>query len=112
MRKPAARHFGTPPLMRGSHLMEHQLLHPKIGNLTDKQSAFAATVERVDRSEFLEQPSGTAEFAEDSSVRAHPVYLTRDIDIVPRIGIGNIQDRTGSLGDTHRLALPSSKTRS
>src|SRR5438552_2668239 len=85
--------------------MEHQFLHPKIGKLPDKESAFAAAVDGVDRTEFLEQPSGTAEFAEDSSVRAHPIYLTRDIDIVPRIGIGNIEDRIGSLGDTHRLCV-------
>ena len=54
---------------------------------------------------FLEQPSGTAELAEDSSIQAHPIDLTRDIDIVPRIGIGNIKHRIGSLGDTHRLRV-------
>src|SRR5439155_522983 len=98
--------------MRGSHLMEHQYLHPKIGKLTDKESAFPAAVDGVDRTEFLEQPSGTAEFAEDSSVRAHPIYLTRDINIVPRIGIGNIEDRIGSLGDTYRLCVAEVRKRS
>src|SRR5438477_8939515 len=91
--------------MRGSHLMEHQFLHPKIGKLTDKESAFAAAVDGVDGAEFLEQPSGTAEFAEDGSVRTHLIDLTRDIDIVPRVGIGNVEDRIGALGDTHRLCV-------
>lgn len=85
--------------------MEYQFLHPKIGKLTDKESAYAAAVDRVDRAEFFEPPSGTAEFAEDSSVQAHPIDLTGDIDIVPRIGIGNIENGIGSLGDTHRLCV-------
>src|SRR4029453_10770660 len=88
-----------------SHLMEHQILHAKIGKLTDKESVFATAVNGVDRPEFLEQPSGTAEFAEGGSVEAHPVYLTGDIDIVPRIGIGNVENGIGSPGDTHRLCV-------
>ena len=56
--------------------MEHQFLYSKIGKLTDKESVFAAAVDGVDRSEFLEQPSGTAKFAEDRSVQAHPIDLT------------------------------------
>src|SRR5215471_15799176 len=88
-----------------SRLMEHQFLYSKIGKLTDKESVFAAAVDGVNRPEFLEQPAGTAKFAEDGSVQAHPVYLTGAIDIVPRIGIGNIEDGVGSLGDTHRLCV-------
>src|SRR5438552_3231435 len=83
--------------------MEYQLLYPKIGELADKESVFAAAVDGVDRAEFLEQPSGTAKFAEDRSVQAHLKYLTGDIDIVPRIGIGNVEDGIGSLVDAHRL---------
>src|SRR5215467_915038 len=89
----------------GSRLMEHQFLYSKIGKLSDKESVFAAAVDGVNRPEFLEQPAGTAKFAEDGSVQAHPVYLTGTIDIVPRIGIGNIEDGVGSLGDTHRLCV-------
>jgi hypothetical protein len=44
-----------------------------------------------------------AKFAEGRSVQAHPIYLTGDIDIVPRIGIENIEDAIGSLASTHRL---------
>ena len=43
--------------------MQYQLLYPEIGKLTDKESVFAAAVDRVDRAEFFEQPSGTAKFA-------------------------------------------------
>src|SRR5437763_16817311 len=85
--------------------MEHQFLYSKIGKLTDKESVFAAAVDGVDRSEFLEQPSGAAKFAEDRSVQAHPIYLTGDIDIVPWIGIGNVEDGIGLLADTHCLCV-------
>src|SRR5262249_20610328 len=85
--------------------MEHQFLHPKIRKLTDKESVFAAAVNGVDRSEFLEQPSGAAKFAEDCAVQPQPIYLTGNIDIVPRIGIGNVEHGIGSLGDTHRLRV-------
>src|SRR5436190_22817939 len=85
--------------------MEHQFLYSKIGKLTDKESVFAAAVDGVNRPEFLEQPSGTAKIAEDRSVQAHPIYLTGAIDIVPRIGIGNVEDRIGALGDAHRLCV-------
>src|SRR5438552_13063252 len=85
--------------------MEHQFLYSKVGKLADEESVFAAAVDGVDRPEFLAQPSGTAKSAEDRSVQAHPIYLTRDIDIVPRIGIGNVEDGIGSLGDTHRLCV-------
>src|SRR5262249_18949803 len=88
-----------------AHLMEHQFLYSKIGKLTDKESVFAAAVDGVDRPKFFEQPSGTAKFAEDRAVQPHPIYLTGDIDIVPRVGIGNIEDWIGSLGDTHRLCV-------
>ena len=56
--------------------MEYQLLDPKISELTDKQGIFAAAIDGVDRAEFLEQPSGTAKFAEDSAVQAHLQDLT------------------------------------
>src|SRR4051812_49255008 len=85
--------------------MEHQFLHSKIGKLTDKESVIAAAVDGVNRPEFLEQPSGPAKFAEDRSVQAHPIYLTRPIDVVPRIGIGNIENGIDSLGDAHRLCV-------
>src|SRR5262245_52703592 len=87
------------------HLVEHQFLHPKIGKLADQESAFTAAVDGVDGTEFLEQSSGTTEFAEDRSVRAHPINFTRDIDVIPRIGVGGIEDRIGSPGDTHRLCV-------
>src|SRR5215472_13193899 len=85
--------------------MEHQPLHPKISKLTDKESVFASAVDGVNRPEFLEEPSGTSKFAEDRSIQAHPIYLAGDIDIVPRIGIGNVEDGIGTLGDTHRLCV-------
>src|SRR5689334_9713753 len=85
--------------------MEHQLLHAKIGKLADKESVFAAAIDGVHRPEFLEQPSGTAKFAEDRAVQAHPVYPAGDIDIVPRIGIGNVEDWIGAFADTHRLCV-------
>src|SRR5262245_16958752 len=93
------------PAIGESRLMEHQFLHSKVGKLTDKECVFAAAVDGVDRPEFLEQPSGTAKFAENRSVQAHPIDLTGDIDIVPRVGIGNVEDGIGSLGDTHRLRV-------
>src|SRR5438876_479546 len=99
------RASGGPPRIRGLDSMEHQFLHAKVGKLTDKESAIAAAVDGVDCAEFLEQPSGTAEFAGYRPVQAHPVYLTRDVDIVPRIGIRNIERRIGALGDTHRLCI-------
>src|SRR5262249_46619220 len=50
-------------------------------------------------------PSGTAKFADNRSVQPQLKYLTGDIDIVPRIGIGNVEDGIGSLADTHRLGV-------
>src|SRR5216117_1869839 len=85
--------------------MKHQFLYSKIGELTNKESVFAAAVDGINRPEFLEQPSGAAKFAENRSVQPHPVYLTSAIDIVPRIGIGNIEDGIGSFGDAHRLRV-------
>src|SRR5262249_53641849 len=76
-----------------------------IGQLTDIESILASAVDRVDRTEFLEEPSRTAKFAEDRSVQAHPINLAGDIDIVPRIGIGNVEDGVGSLADAHRLCV-------
>jgi hypothetical protein len=75
---------------------------PNIGRLTDKESAFAATVDGVDRPEFL-QPYGSAKFAENRSVQVHPIYFTSDINIIPRIGIENIEDGIISFVDTYRL---------
>ena len=92
--------------------MENQFLHTKIGKLAYKKSVFAAAVDRVDCTELFEQPTGAAELAEDRSIQAHLIYLTRDIDIIPRIGIGNIEDRIGSLGDTHRLCVAEVRKRS
>src|ERR1043165_8835722 len=79
------------PFQAPSRLMKRQFLYPKIGKLADKESVLAAAIDGVHCPEFLEQPSGTAKLAEDRSVQAHPVYLTGGIDIVPRIGIGNVQ---------------------
>jgi len=53
----------------------------------------------VNRPEFLEQPSGTAKFAEDRSVQAHPVYLAGAIDI-------ELRQRTGECAS--QGAIPSS----
>ena len=85
--------------------MERQFLYAQIGKLTHKESVFAAAIDGVDRPEFLEHPSGTAKFADYRSVQAHPINLTGAIDIVPRIGIGNIEDWTGAFSDTHRLRI-------
>src|SRR5215469_16083900 len=85
--------------------MEHQFLNSKISKLTDKKNVFASAVDGVDRPEFLEEPSGTAKFAENRPVQLHSIYRTGDIDIVPRIGIGNVEDRIGSLTDAHRLCI-------
>src|SRR5215472_8238705 len=92
--------------------MEHQFLHPKIGKLTDKESVFASAVDGVDRTEFLEEPSGAAKFPDDRSIRTHLIDLAGDIDIVPRIGIGNVEDGIGSLGDAHRLWVAEVRKRS
>src|SRR5260370_23873949 len=83
--------------------VEYQLLDSKIGELTDVESVLAAAIDGVDRAEFLEQPSGTAKFAQDRSVQAHLQYLAGDIDVVPRIGIGNVEDGGGTLVHAHRL---------
>src|SRR5262249_19120455 len=45
------------------------------------------------------------QFAKDRSVQAHPINLTSNIDVVPRIGIGNVEHGIGSLADTHRLRV-------
>src|SRR5438067_2507946 len=90
---------------KGSPLMEHQLLYSQIGELTDKQGGFVATIDGIDCPEFLEQPSGAPESAQDRSVQSHLKDFTCDIDVVPRIGIGNIEDGIGSPGDTHRLRV-------
>lgn len=90
---------------RGCHLMEHQFLHPKISKLTYKESVLISAVDGVDRPELLEEPSGTAKFSEDRSVQTHLIDLTGDVDIVPRIRIGNVEDGVGPLADTHRLGV-------
>jgi len=82
--------------------MEHQFLYSKIDKLTDKES-FLRGGGGVGCAEFLEQPSGTATFAEDHSVQA---YISPAIAIsFHGLELKTTEDRIGSLSDTHRLCI-------
>src|ERR1051326_1931388 len=98
---------GQPAASRpcGSRSVENEFLDAEIGKLADKESVFGTAVDGVDRPKFLEQPSGPAKFAKHRSIQPHPIYLAGDIDIVPRIGIGNVENRIGSPADAHRLCV-------
>ncbi len=87
-------------------------MDPTISELTDKQGIFAAAIDEVDRAEFLDQPSGTAKFAQDGAVQAHLQDLTSNIDIIPGIGIGDVEDGICSLPDSHRLWVADIRQRS
>src|ERR1041385_2315052 len=89
----------------GSRSVENEFLAAEIGKLADKESVFGTAVDGVDRPKFLEQPSGPAKFAKHRSIQPHPIYLAGDIDIVPRIGIGNVENRIGSPADAHRRCV-------
>src|SRR5256885_162147 len=70
--------------------MQRKLLDSPVADLTDHQLAFAAATDSVDRSEFLRQLTGLAEFADHLTVQLHFEDFAVRVDILGRIGVGAI----------------------
>src|SRR5712671_4314644 len=86
-------------------LAQRDLLDPQIADFADQQIVLVAAVDGVHGTEFLRHLAGAAEFADDRPVQFHLVDFAGLVDVVRRIGIGDIKHRIRTRGHADRLGI-------
>ena len=93
-------------------LVQSQLLHPQITQFPDIKRIFRPAVYRVDCSKLLQQLPCPTEFPNNGPVQTHLEDFPPGIDVIRRVGIGNIKNRIRPPGHTHSLWVADARKRS
>src|SRR3954468_5638746 len=84
---------------------QRNLLYPQIPDFADEKAVLVAAIDGVHGAEFLCHLAGAAELADHRAVQFHLVDFARLVDVVRRVGIGDIKHRIGPGGQADRLRV-------